>query len=80
MIIIEIKEKSTQTINDLKEFRIKISLSDRKPYYRAHPELSFRIKKVIKHTYWRNILNKKNSIIHEHPNIFTRECTYIYIT
>jgi len=76
-LLFETKEKSGKTITDLKEFRIKINSSDRESYYKTHPELVPQLKlKIIEHTQWRNVLNEKNSLVHEHPYIFRLDCMY----
>ena len=38
-LLFETKGKSAETINDLKEFRIKIDSASRKHYKKTHPEL-----------------------------------------
>ena len=46
-LLFEIKEKSIQTINELKEFCIKINPSGRKSYYRTHLEFVSEFKKLL---------------------------------
>jgi hypothetical protein len=46
-LLFETKEKSAKTINGLKEFRIKINPTGRKPYHLTHPELVPELKKLL---------------------------------